>query len=240
MTCAPPSDPNSPALSTPPAPATTDTADTAQCDAPQVKRGRPSLAEAEALSARILDASWDVLLAGGFESFTFDRVARHARIGKATIYSRFAGKIELMQALLQRRIEFRNAYFRTRGHDLPVEEAFRLRAADVMKMLFSPDGVLMERLIDWLDQELGEGQPMRAAAYRNAIDGISEQLLARGADLPVASGDVMLAARIWLEGLIGHARLAANTEGASSPAEIDRWAQDYTLFYFAGLRAMRH
>ena len=41
-----------------------------------VRRGRPSIAEAEALSGRILDASWDILLAGGFENFTFDRVAR--------------------------------------------------------------------------------------------------------------------------------------------------------------------
>lgn len=231
----PPSAPNLPARSIPPAPGTTEPP---CCGAPLVRRGRPSLAEAEALSARILDASWDILLAGGFESFTFDRVARHARIGKATIYSRFAGKIELMQALLQRRIEFRNAWFRERGLDLSLEEAFRLRAADVMKMLFSPDGVLMERLIDWLDQELGEGQPMRAAAYRNAIDGICEQLTARGGAEAIGGGDVTLAARIWLEGLIGHARLAANTDGASSPAEIDRWAQDYTRFFFAGLRAM--
>jgi AcrR family transcriptional regulator len=202
-----------------------------------VRRGRPSIAEAEALSGRILDASWDVLLAGGFENFTFDRVARHAHIGKATIYSRFQGKIDLMQALLLRRIEQRTDYIKQHGADLPVEAAFRLRAADIMKMLFSPDGVMTERLIDWLDQEIGEGQQMRANAYRNAIDSISYTLIegpdAAGLKVP----DVDRAARLWLEGLIGHARLA-NTEGASSAVEIDLWANDYTQFYFAGLRAM--
>jgi AcrR family transcriptional regulator len=207
------------------------------CDPISVRRGRPSIAEAEALSGRILDASWDVLLTGGFENFTYDRVARHAHIGKATIYSRFPGKIELMQALLLRRIEQRAVRIRQQGSDLPLEAAFRLRAADIMKMLFSPDGVLTERLIDWLDQEIGAGPQMRANAYRSAIESFSQTLMngAAAADLSVPYVD--LAARLWLEGLLGHARLAY-TEGASSPAEIERWARDYTLFFFAGLRAM--
>ncbi len=212
-------------------------AHTADCDTPTIRRGRPSVAEAEALSGRILDASWDVLLIGGFENFTFDRVARHAHIGKATIYSRFAGKFELMQALLLRRIDQRNDYLSQQGSDLPLEQAFRLRAGEVMKMLFSPDGVLMDRLIDWLDQESGTGQQMLGSAYRSAIETISAQLLKRrDADAPLVA-DVTVAARLWVEGLIGHARLA-NTEGAASPAEIERWAADYTRFYFAGLRAM--
>ena len=139
-------------------------------NAAPVRRGRPSVAEAEALSGRILDASWQVLQSGGFETFTFDRVARHAHIGKATIYSRFPGKLDLMRALLQRRIEQRTDYLNQQGLNLSIRDAFHVRAAEVMKMLFSPDGVLVERLIDWLDQEIGEGQTMRAHAYRNAIE----------------------------------------------------------------------
>lgn len=205
--------------------------------APHVRRGRPSIAEAEALSGRILDASWDVLLAGGFENFTFDRVARHAHIGKATIYSRFTGKIELMQALLHRRNAQRADHIRQQGSDLPVEQAFHLRASNIMKMLFSPDGVMIERLIDWLDQEIGEGQQMRANAYHAAIETISRELgRDRGAPA-IVIGDIDRAARLWFEGLIGHARLAY-TEGASSSTEIERWAADYTRFYFAGLSAI--
>ncbi len=217
-----------------------------------IKRGRPSIAEAEALSGRILDASWHVLLAGGFETFTFDRVARHAHIGKATIYSRFASKTDLMRALLLRRIERRADHFHQRGADLPLEQAFRLRAAETIKMLFSPDGILIERLIDWIEQETGEGQTIRANAYRNAIEMI-RQSLARahsGAAEPLPGtrrdsaeappktfADTDLVARLWLEGLMGHAKLAY-TEGASSSEEIERWAAEYTRFFFAGLRAM--
>jgi AcrR family transcriptional regulator len=207
------------------------------CDTVAPRRGRPSIAEAEALSGRILDASWDVLLAGGFETFTFDRVARHAHIGKATIYSRFPGKIELMQALLLRRIELRTDYLMQQASNLGIEATFRLRAETVITMLFSPDGVMVERLIDWLDQENGEGQAMRAHAYRNAIDTISTMLIDGAAEAGLVLPDVDLAARLWIEGLIGHARLAT-TEGGSSPEEIERWARNYTRFYFNGLRAM--
>jgi len=216
-----------------------------------VRRGRPSVAEAEALSGRILDASWDVLLTGGFESFTFDRVARHAHIGKATIYSRFPGKVELMRALLLRRIEMRSDHFRSAGSHMSIEAAFCLRAANTIKILFSPDGTLLERLIDWLEQETGEGQRMRAQAYRDAIESVGNSLLNAGAlgAHPATNAEPGtdpakrtfaepgLAARLWLEGLIGHAKLAY-TEGASSPAEIERWASDYTRFFFAGLRTM--
>ena len=195
------------------------------------------MAEAEALSGRILDASWQVLRSGGFESFTFDRVARHAHIGKATIYSRFPGKLELMQALLLRRIEQRTDYLKQQSSNLPIRQAFYLRAADVMKVLFSPDGVLIERLIDWLDQEIGAGQVMRANAYRSAIDAISQTITNSPDAADIGVHDTDLAARFWLEGLLGHARLA-NTEGASSNQEIERWASDYTRFYFAGLRAL--
>jgi AcrR family transcriptional regulator len=209
------------------------------CTLPGIRRGRPSIAEAEALSGRILDASWDVLLQSGFEGFTFDRVARHAHIGKATIYSRFTGKIELMRALLQQRLEWRTNSIRQQGSDLPLEAAFRVRAGDTIKMLFSPDGILLERLIDWLDQESGEGQPIRVAAYRNAVVAIASafagQVMADG----TAIGDAERAAHLWLEGLLGHAKVAF-TQGASSPEEIDRWANYYTRFYFAGLKAIAH
>ena len=178
-----------------------------------------------------------MLLSGGFENFTFDHVARHAHIGKATIYSRFPGKLELMQALLLHRIELRADYLNQQGSNLGVEAAFRLRAEAVIKMLFSPDGVLVERLVDWLDQEIGEGERMRANAYRNAIETISAMLTNGAHEAGLALPDIDLAARLWIEGLIGHARLAT-TEGASSAAEIERWAANYTRFYFAGLRAM--
>lgn len=199
------------------------------------RRGRPSVAEAEALPGRILDAAWDVLLDSGFDSFTFDRVARHAHIGKATIYSRFANKIDLMRALLLQRVALRTSTVQALGDNLPLEQAFALRAADIMKSLFSADGVLLERLIDWVDQELPVGQiSARALAYHNAIESITAMLRDGLAREGLHVADVPRAARLWLEGVIGHARLA-HAEDASAPEEIERWATVYARFYLAGL-----
>ena len=147
-----------------------------------------------------------MLLQGGFEHFTFDRVARHARIGKATIYSRFAGKNELLTALLMRRIEFRRQMIMAHGQDLPVMESFCRRATEFLLLIASPEGALMERLTDWLDQETGTGETRgtRALVYAHAIKSITESFqdaVERG-QLSVA--DPHQAARFWLEGLLGH------------------------------------
>lgn len=206
-----------------------------------MRRGRPSVAEAEALSGRILDASWQVLLSGGFEGFSFDRVARHAHIGKATIYSRFPGKLELMRALLARRVGQRIEAIEAQGSNLPLEAAFRLRAADTIAMLFSPDGLLTERLIDWLEQESGADGRLRAKVYAFVLESIVRTLqLPREGDaqaLSLSPAQTARAARLWLEGLLGHARLAVS-EGDSSPAAIARWAADYARFFFAGLAVL--
>lgn len=206
------------------------------CAERQVRRGRPSVAEAEQISGKILDAAWDVLLAEGFESFTYDRVARHARIGKATIYSRFPGKYDLMQALLRRRLDQRREFIMEQGAGLPLIEAFCLRATEMQMLLSSPDGKLLERLIDWLDQEkLAVGQPgMRARAYCEAIDSIA-QLLRKARDAgEVRISDPIDAAQFWLEGLLGHARLR-DGEDTASRAEHERWARKFAGYFFGGI-----
>lgn len=201
------------------------------------------MAEAEALSGRILDASWEVLLVDGLDAFTFDRLARHAHIGKATIYSRFPGKRELFRALLARWITQRIAALEAQGSHLSSEAAFRLRAVDTMTMLFSPDGQLSERLIDWLEQESGGAERLRAKVYAYALESIARALqLTRDGEataLELTSAQVARASRIWLEGLLGHARLAFS-EGDSTQPAIAQWASDYARFFFAGLTAMAH
>lgn len=207
---------------------------------PVIKRGRPSVAEAERISGKILDASWEVLLAEGFENFTFDRVARHAHIGKATIYSRFANKYDLMYALLWHRINLRRSFIMAQGADLPMIEAFCLRASEVLTMLASPDGVLIERLIDWLDQEKGpSSQPrVRAAAYRDAVDSIAVSFRQANQRGEATITDVEQASRFWIEGVLGHSRLQ-DAQGPTPREENEHWARDFSRYFFAGLAALQ-
>ena len=201
------------------------------------RRGRPSLEEAQRLPERILEAGWEVLAAHGFEHFTYDRVSRHARIGKVTIYNRFPGKAEFLEALLKFKVHQRRMSIMAIGDGLPLVESFCKRAAAVVEILISPDGVMMERLVDWCDQEFGKDEVnYRHAMYEESLVHIETELRQAVADEILAIGDVSLAARFWVEGLIGHVRFLGNVR-AFNREETESWARSYSEFFFAALRS---
>ena len=200
------------------------------------KRGRPSLEEAQRLPARILEAGWEVLRDHGFEAFTFDRVARHAHIGKATIYTRFAVKREFLEALLAHKTIERRLEIMKLGAGLPVVDAFCIRAAAIMRVLHSAEGRMMERLVDWCDQEFGnEEVNYRQAMYADALVSISEEIREAAHVQNLELADPGLAARFWLEGLLGHARFTGSIKEIDDRAN-EEWARAYSEFFFAGLR----
>jgi len=178
-----------------------------------------------------------MLLEGGFESFSFERLARAARTGKPTIYSRFGDKRGFMLALLERRKAERTEQIRAMARDLPFEEALCVQASRVLDLLFSDEGVLFERLIDWIDEEPGrEGPTARGASYDNAIAMIRE-MLEQGVSRGEASfDDIGESAVFWLEAMIGHARLAVS-HGTPSQADNESWAKIHTKRF---LRAFGH
>jgi AcrR family transcriptional regulator len=62
-----------------------------------VGKGRP---RSDRAHRAILDAARELLIADGFAGLRLEHVAARARVGKATIYRRWASKEELAQALL--------------------------------------------------------------------------------------------------------------------------------------------
>ncbi|MGN6250872.1 MAG: TetR/AcrR family transcriptional regulator [Marmoricola sp.] len=63
------------------------------------RRGRPRDPQAD---VRILEAAAELILARGFDSMTVDEVAAKARVGKATVYRRWARKEDLAVAAMER------------------------------------------------------------------------------------------------------------------------------------------
>ncbi len=223
--------------SSPPTPPFTD-GDCADTDfAPGSRRGRPSLEEAQRLPARILEAGWEVLAQHGFDGFTFDRIARHARIGKATIYSRFTSKQAFLDALLKYKVDQRRVSVMSVGADLPLMEAFCQRAVAVVELMLSPDGLMMDRLLDWCDQEFGDCQVnYRHAMFDQALESIEAKLREAAARDDVQITDFPLTARFWMEGLLGHIRLMGSVR-AFDRAETEKWARSYSEFFFGRLSA---
>lgn len=60
-------------------------------------RGRP---RDPAKDAAIREAAWDLLAEKGYEGLTFEAVAEKAGCSRATLYRRFASKLELIEAVL--------------------------------------------------------------------------------------------------------------------------------------------
>jgi len=83
---------------------------------------------------RLLDAAAQVFAERGFEAASLDQVAAAAGYTKGAVYSNFAGKTDLVIALLQRRIEVQSAQFDQRFAGRATGEIARemLEPADVI------------------------------------------------------------------------------------------------------------
>lgn len=197
------------------------------CERVEARRGRPPAAAAERLGDHILDSAWAMLRDEGFELFSIDRLARVARVGKPTIYARFANKQALLTALVRQTIQHRRERVMARGNDGGFAASLVEQTAAMMIYKLSPDGRLIDRLIDWLDEQPHEtGDGIREWLSREGVEIAADRL--RGA---VESGEIRIdaideAAHFWLAGVLGHARLAGSVSAVDAD-EQRAWAQSY-------------
>lgn len=170
--------------------------------------GRPPAEQAELIGQRLVDAAWAVLIETGPEQFSLDRVAQAARASKQTIYARFSGKHELLQAVLTVRLDSLSAEFQVLDLSSGVATAFADFAARTLQSLSAPEALMLDRLVDWIDTALtgGADWPTRKAIYAQMhrfIEGHLRMAVDQaGADI----ADIESAAGFWLDGIIGHIR----------------------------------
>jgi len=63
------------------------------------KRAQPGRPEDPEITPRVIDAARRVFAHFGWAGFTMERVAAEARVGKAALYRRWPGKLELLEAV---------------------------------------------------------------------------------------------------------------------------------------------
>jgi hypothetical protein len=113
-------------------------------------------------------------------------------------------------------------------------EAFIARSTEVLSLLLSPDGILQERLIDWMDQE-GDGEcgEIRNAIYRHSLVAIEALIHQANATGLIHIPDPAAAAEFWLEGLVGHARVTRAEENGDR-ARMNAGRADMSISSFPG------
>ncbi|MCW2779596.1 MAG: transcriptional regulator, TetR family [Marmoricola sp.] len=170
-------------------------ATTVVAPAPARKRGRPRDPEAD---GRILAAAAELILVHGFDNMTVDDVASRAKVGKATVYRRWARKDDLALAAMQQLY----------STQMPVPDCGNLREdlrqsyLGALAFANSPEGAAYFRM--------SIGESMRdqriTALYRDAVEGaesasreIFERAIARG---EIRSGPAIGYAIEWLAGIL--------------------------------------
>ncbi len=165
----------------------------------------------------------------GPEMFALDRLAAAAHASKQTIYTRFAGKIELLEAVLAARVGMLSADFDEAAQGSQIEAVIAEITRRSVTSLSAPEALMLERLIDWIDRERPEAC-MREEVYGNLLArmrGCLERAKAQG---QVPAADIDMAARFWLDGLIGHVR------GLSRHDEtLDNWPQTYARYFLRAI-----
>ena len=192
---------------------------------PLSSRGRPALGQAEQITARIVDAAWAVLLESGPELFALDRVAAAAHASKQTIYARFAGKPDLLEAVLAERTGLLFADFDEAAQSGEIEAMIAKITRRSVRSLSAPQALMLERLIDWIDRTR-PGASLRESIYRDMLARLRGRLEHATAQGQAAIADPATAARFWLDGLIGHVRGLSRHD----PAQ-DHWPETFARYF---------
>jgi TetR/AcrR family transcriptional regulator, mexJK operon transcriptional repressor len=110
--------------------------------------GRPSLAEAERLSDRILDVATEMFTGRGYGGTSIEAIALAARIGKLTLYRRFSDKAALFGVVIRRMIErWKNSVADLADADGEPHEVLERTAVPLLAIVLSPEAVSLYRIV---------------------------------------------------------------------------------------------
>jgi AcrR family transcriptional regulator len=143
------------------------------------RRGRPSLVRAAAIERAILKAAGDLFVREGFDPVTMENIAAAASLSKTTLYSRYASKEVLLDAVIRDRIAQWSEIASRRDHLMTADMGDRVRyhACSIALMTRMPDVQAFLRLI----QGIGERFPhllraMHEAGYLYIVDFIRRDI----------------------------------------------------------------
>jgi AcrR family transcriptional regulator len=150
----------------------------------------------DAAGERILDAALELIAASGSRNLTMDDVAAKARVGRMTVYRRFGGRQELIDALSVR--ECRRCLAAIGGAidpAAPIQE--RASALFIAALRVSREHPLLERLArvqpEALLHELTRDNSAIFRLVRGFLVGLIEQAQAAG---ELGAGDAEIAAEL--------------------------------------------
>lgn len=113
-----------------------------------VAGGRPSRAVSQQISAKLVKAGAQLFLSHGYEKTTMDAVAAKAGMSKRTLYTRFPGKADLFEAVVN---DVLSRTVRALGEEHTFEGSLQDNlvafAENLLKSALVPDVIAVERVV---------------------------------------------------------------------------------------------
>ncbi|MBA1159098.1 TetR/AcrR family transcriptional regulator [Microvirga sp. Marseille-Q2068] len=112
------------------------------------RAGRPSLAEAERLTDRIIEVATRFFLDKGFDATSIDQIAAEAKISKRTLYTRFPTKADLFEAVIVTAYETGITSIEAAERKLgTTQERLYALSLSLWAEITTPDSIALERLV---------------------------------------------------------------------------------------------
>lgn len=165
------------------------------------KRGRPSAAERDERTERVIDVVIRMLVAHGYDAVTFDRIAAEAHVAKRTLYADFGDRPGLVRAAVRRQ------------HPYPADpsaDGLRAVAIAIVTHLLGDEAIGIHRAI------IAAADPALAAEFYEEGPARAQRILAELIPDPNAAATVFAA-------LLGepHRRRLLGLTGVPDAAQVE-------------------
>lgn len=190
----------------------------------QPKRGRPSVARAEALDRLVIDTARSMFLADGFDAVAMEQVAAAARISKGTLYARHPSKEALFIAMVEDII--RRWSDEASGEDYlltdDIETRLRHHARTIATWLHRPDALAIQRLVLAVRDRFPDvARSMHDRGYRYIVELIRGDIERAAARDGTAVRDPLAVAELIVSSIAG--RQLQDVD--NTPASLEIFAQ---------------
>ena len=117
-----------------------------QLAAPKRSRGRPTREDAKLIEEHLLKVATEVFIEQGYGGATMDGMAAAAAVGKHTLYSRYAGKKALFNAVVERLAQHHLLAEFADDDTLSVADGLRRRALAIVQHTMTPSTLALYRI----------------------------------------------------------------------------------------------
>lgn len=142
-----------------------------------LRRGRPKASEAGLVDALLMDAATALFLEQGFGRTTLDQVAKHARVGKSALYSRYRSKEALFEDVVLRSIQLMFSEMTPVSSELDVEDRLRHVGNALAEGFKLPRCIAFMRMVAAEADNFPQlAEHAYASSFRGAVDGVAVAL----------------------------------------------------------------